>query len=72
MVHQEKSYYIEDNISLNYIASIGNYYNDFDMLKIAKKAFVVKESPKLLKDNFTNIASNDNNGFSDAIGLIFE
>lgn len=60
------------NINLNKIAAIGNDYNDYDMLEIAKKAFVVDNSPQMLKDKFTIVASNDENGFSEAIGLIFD
>lgn len=60
------------NINLNEVAAIGNDYNDHDMLEIVKKAFVVENSPQILKDKFINVASNDNDGFSEVIGLIFD
>ncbi|MBN2662648.1 MAG: HAD-IIB family hydrolase, partial [Bacteroidales bacterium] len=54
-------------VSNNEIIAIGNDYNDEAMLEIAGKAFVVDNSPDYLKQKFSVVNSNNNNGFSDAV-----
>lgn len=57
------------SISLLKTASIGNDYNDLDMLNITQHAYIVENSPKeLLKNNnFKVVASNNDNGFAQAV-----
>jgi len=61
------------NISLKNTTSIGNDYNDLDMLNITQNAFVVKNSPDELLSNskFKIVKSNNKDGFSEAISLIY-
>ena len=47
---------------------LGNDYNDLDMLEWARTSFVVANAPADLRRRFDTVASNDENGFSDAVG----
>lgn len=49
--------------------SIGNDYNDLDMLNITQNSFVVSNSPKELLENtqFKVVASNNSDGFAEAV-----
>ena len=47
--------------------SIGNDYNDEDMLDWSANTYVVENSPPALKDSHTVVASNNNSGVSEAI-----
>ena len=47
--------------------SVGNDYNDIDMLEYTAKKFVVNNSPADLKEIFPVCKSNQESGFSDAI-----
>ena len=47
--------------------SIGNDYNDEDMLDWSANTFVVENSPPALKDRYKVVASNNNSGVSEAI-----
>jgi len=60
---------IIDYLSVNnaFIFSIGNDFNDIDMLKSANAAFVVSNAPDELKKQFKVTDSNNNSGFSKAI-----
>ncbi|MEA3496927.1 MAG: HAD family hydrolase [Bacteroidota bacterium] len=49
------------------ILTIGNDYNDLDMLRWSKNSFVVSNSPKEIKDEFQLVSSNDESGFSAAV-----
>ncbi len=47
--------------------SIGNDYNDIDMLRFTKKSYVVENSPLDLKKEFEICKSNMESGFTDAV-----
>lgn len=47
--------------------AIGNDYNDEAMLKISGNSFVVDNSPDYLKQQFTVVKSNNDDGFTDAV-----
>ncbi len=49
------------------IVSIGNDYNDADLLAWSGKGFVVENAPKDLKLKFETVASNNKNGVAQAI-----
>jgi hypothetical protein len=52
--------------------SVGNDYNDIDMLEYTAKKFVVDNSPKDLKERFPVCKSNQESGFSDALDRYFD
>jgi len=52
------------------VASIGNDYNDLDMLNWSGQGFVVKNAPQAFKERFTEVASNNECGVSQAIGRL--
>ncbi|MBF0302940.1 MAG: HAD hydrolase family protein [Desulfamplus sp.] len=58
------------------VAAIGNDYNDIDMLNWAGHGFVMKNTPKKLKERlrdkqkFTEVASNNDCGVSEAISFL--
>jgi hydroxymethylpyrimidine pyrophosphatase-like HAD family hydrolase len=54
-------------IKKEHMISIGNDYNDFDLLEISGKAFVVDNAPPDLKNRFHVVSSNDNGGVTEAI-----
>ncbi len=54
-------------VPLNNTIAIGNDYNDEAMLETAGKSYVVANAPKDLKQKYTIVADNNNNGFSEAI-----
>jgi hydroxymethylpyrimidine pyrophosphatase-like HAD family hydrolase len=49
------------------VAAIGNDYNDIDMLEWSGKAYVVKNAPESMKKVFIEVASNEENGLSEAV-----
>ncbi|MGD2022568.1 MAG: HAD hydrolase family protein [Desulfobacterales bacterium] len=49
------------------IASVGNDYNDLDLLEWAANSYVVDNAPEDLKARFPNVASNNNGGVAEAI-----
>lgn len=51
------------------IAAIGNDYNDLDLLQWAGYSFVVSNAPDDLKQTYTPVASNDRDGFSEAVKI---
>lgn len=51
------------------IMAIGNDYNDIDMLQWAGSGFITSNGPSDLKDIFINVSSNNESGFSEAVGL---
>jgi hypothetical protein len=57
----------ELNIPLTNTLSVGNDYNDLEMLETCNKSYVVANSPEVLKMKFENVASNDQDGFCEAI-----
>jgi HAD superfamily hydrolase (TIGR01484 family) len=46
---------------------IGNDYNDLHLLEWAATAYVVKNAPASLKDQYSVVASNEEDGFADAV-----
>jgi Cof subfamily protein (haloacid dehalogenase superfamily) len=52
--------------------SVGNDYNDIDMLEYTAKKYVVNNSPEDLKERFPVCKSNQESGFSDAIDPYFD
>jgi Cof subfamily protein (haloacid dehalogenase superfamily) len=51
------------------VLAIGNDYNDLDLLQWAGYSFVVGNAPKDLKQAYTPVASNDRDGFSEAVKI---
>jgi len=49
--------------------SIGNDYNDLDLLEWTASSFVVENAPDDLKDRFPVVASHNESGVAEAIGL---
>jgi len=49
------------------ILSIGNDYNDLDLLEWAGTSFVVANAPEELRMRFNEVSSNDEGGFSEAV-----
>jgi hydroxymethylpyrimidine pyrophosphatase-like HAD family hydrolase len=47
--------------------SIGNDYNDIDLLEWAERSFVVSNAPEELRQTFDTVASNDDSGLTDAV-----
>ncbi|MDX9801881.1 MAG: HAD family hydrolase [Spirochaetia bacterium] len=54
-------------IDYKYIAAVGNDFNDLDMLRWAKTSFIVGNAPLELKNEFVNVKTNNDCGFSDAV-----
>lgn len=52
------------------VVSIGNDYNDLDMLSWSGQSFVVANAPEAFKERFTSVASNNGCGVSQAIKSI--
>lgn len=52
--------------------SIGNDYNDIDMLEFTAQKYVVNNAPNDLKSRFPICNSNQENGFSSALSLHFD
>jgi len=57
----------ELGIDKEQIASVGNDYNDLDLLEWAENSYVVDNAPVDLKVRFPNVASNNNGGVAEAI-----
>ena len=53
--------------SINEVASIGNDFNDLDMLDLTKLSYVVANAPDELKNYYRVVPSNDEFGFSVAV-----
>lgn len=49
--------------------AVGNDYNDLDLLEWSSNGFVVENAPHTMKERFTTIRSNTQNGFSEAVRL---
>ena len=49
--------------------AIGNDYNDLDLLEWAAHAFVVANAPDGLKSRFRQVASNNDGGVAESVGL---
>ena len=47
--------------------SIGNDYNDLDLLEWAASSFVVENAPDDLKDRFPVVASHNESGVAEAV-----
>jgi hypothetical protein len=47
--------------------SLGNDFNDLDLLCWSGKSYVVNNSPDELKQKFDTVPSNNDNGFSSAV-----
>jgi hydroxymethylpyrimidine pyrophosphatase-like HAD family hydrolase len=48
------------------IVSVGNDYNDLDLLEWTAKSYVVDNAPADLKSRFVGVASNNNGGVAEA------
>ena len=48
------------------IVSVGNDYNDLDLLEWTVNSYVVDNAPADLKNRFAIVASNNNGGVSEA------
>lgn len=49
------------------VIAVGNDYNDIDMLEFVGNPFVVENAAFSLKEKYPVVASNNNNGFSEAV-----
>jgi hypothetical protein len=49
------------------IVSVGNDYNDIDLLEWTPSSYVVNNAPSDLKNRFTCVASNNNGGVAEAV-----
>jgi len=54
-------------LSKQQVLSVGNDYNDLDLLEWAGTSFVVDNAPRELKARFPSVASNDRFGFTEAV-----
>jgi Cof subfamily protein (haloacid dehalogenase superfamily) len=55
------------NIKPHEVATIGNDYNDLDMLSHFPNSYVVSNAPEELKNQFEVVKSNNESGFTDAV-----
>lgn len=55
------------NIDKKDVMTLGNDFNDLDMLCNYENSFVVENAPEELRNQFTAVKSNNNSGFTDAI-----
>ncbi|PKP37532.1 MAG: hypothetical protein CVT98_05985, partial [Bacteroidetes bacterium HGW-Bacteroidetes-15] len=55
------------NIDKENVITLGNDFNDLDMLCSFKNSFVVENSPEELRKQFKTVKSNDNSGFTDLV-----
>jgi hypothetical protein len=53
-------------IEKQYIAAVGNDYNDLDLLEWTDNSYVVSNAPRDLKNRFPNVASNNSGGVAEA------
>lgn len=60
------------HVSTEQTISVGNDYNDIDMLEFTAKKYVVDNAPGELKDRFPICNSNQESGFSSALSLHFD
>lgn len=59
------------NVNIKHSASIGNDYNDEDLLDITFNSFIMDNAAHELKLKYKKVASNDNQGFSQAVSLCY-
>lgn len=57
-------------VEMTNTASIGNDYNDLDLLEATELAFVTADAPKMLQDRFEQVATAEEAGFACAAKLI--
>jgi len=57
----------ELKIDLGKIVSVGNDYNDLDLLEWTAHSYVVDNAPVDLKNRFAGVASNNNGGVAEAV-----
>ena len=51
------------------VVAVGNDYNDRDLLEWARHSFVVSNAPESLKTRYAVVASNDDQGFTEAVSM---
>jgi len=51
------------------VVAVGNDYNDRDLLDWARHSFVVSNAPASLKTRYAVVASNDDQGFTEAVSM---
>ena len=51
------------------VVAVGNDYNDRDLLEWARHSFVVSNAPASLKTRYAVVASNDDQGFTEAVSM---
>ena len=52
--------------------AVGNDYNDLDMLEWATHACVVSNAPPSMRERFTMVAANDDDGFTEAVRRLLD
>lgn len=57
--------------SVSEVMSVGNDYNDLDLLEWSPVSFVVDNAPRVLREMFSVVASHNENGFSEAVSSSF-
>jgi hypothetical protein len=55
------------DIPFHHTLSVGNDYNDLDLLSWSAKSYVMANAPAELKSNYHTLASNDEGGVAEAI-----
>lgn len=58
-----------ENIKASNCVTVGNDYNDIDLMNYTGHSFIVKNSPEVLRKRFRNVKESYNNGFSEAVQL---
>ena len=51
------------------VVAVGNDYNDRDLLEWAQHSYVVSNAPTSLKTRYAVVASNDDQGFAEAVAI---
>lgn len=59
---------LKDTITMG----IGNDFNDIDLLDYTNYSFIVENAPEILKTKYRVVRSNNRQGFSEAVQLIFK
>jgi len=59
----------KEGVDVKDTLSLGNDYNDLDLLNWGGLSFVVANAPELLRKTYPVVSSNNNNGFTEAVGI---
>ncbi len=59
----------KEGVDVKDTLSLGNDYNDLDLLNWGGLSFVVANAPELLRKTYPVVSSNNDNGFTEAVGI---